>query len=139
MSRGELFPIINVDAIQPMRAFYEAVLDATLAYRFPDDGDPVYITLTIGRSTLALGVGTGPAMYGETPLPANGHAVDLCVYVPDLDAAVDRAPAAGGSSSCPRWRQRGANASRTCVTRRARCCSSSRTPDEGAGRRPSPA
>jgi lactoylglutathione lyase len=101
MSRGELFPIINVDAIQPMRAFYEAVLDATLAYRFPDDGDPVYITLTIGRSTLALGVGTGPAMYGETPLPASGHAVDLCVYVPDLDAAVDRAPAAGGSVVVP--------------------------------------
>jgi predicted enzyme related to lactoylglutathione lyase len=101
MSRGELFPIINVDAIQPVRSFYEDVLDATLSYRFPDDGDPVYITLTIGRSTLALGVGTGPALYGETPLPAHGHAVDLCVYVPDLDAAVDRAPTAGGSIAVP--------------------------------------
>jgi len=101
MSRGELFPIINVDAIEPVRAFYEHVLGAMITYRFPDDGDPVYITLTIGRSTLALGVGTGPAMYGQAPLPASGHAVDLCVYVPDLDAAIARAPAAGGSVVVP--------------------------------------
>jgi len=101
MSRRELFPIINVDAIEPVHTFYEAVLGATLAYRFPADGDPVYITLTIGRSTLALGVGTGPAMYGEVPLPASGHAVDICVYVPDLGAAIDRAPAAGGSVVVP--------------------------------------
>jgi lactoylglutathione lyase len=40
----------------------------------------------VGDGQVALGGGTGPAMYGETPLPATGHAVDLCVYVPDLAA-----------------------------------------------------
>lgn len=98
MALGELFPILNVDEIAPVRAFYEAVLGAELAYRFPDDedADPVYLTLRVGGSTLGIGLGTGPAMYGETPLPASGHAVDICVYVPGLDAAVASAPAAGG-------------------------------------------
>jgi lactoylglutathione lyase len=97
MARLDLFPIINVDAIEPVRRFYESVFDATVEYTFPDDGEPVYLTLRVGASELALGLGTGPAMYGETPLPATGHAVDLCVYVPDLEAAVAAAPAAGGA------------------------------------------
>lgn len=101
VTRDELFPIINVDAIEPVRSFYEAVFAATLAYRFPADGDAVYITLSIGSSTLGLGLGVGPAMYGETPLPASGHAVDLCLYVPDLDGAIAAAPAAGGAVAVP--------------------------------------
>lgn len=101
MTRGELFPIINVHAIAPVQRFYEAVFDAALTYRFPEDGEPVYVTLRIGRSSLALGVGVEPAMYGEAPLPASGHAVDVCVYVPDLDAAIAAAPGAGGAVVMP--------------------------------------
>ncbi|PXA65761.1 VOC family protein [Cryobacterium arcticum] len=97
MARLELFPIINVTAIEPVRRFYETVFGAGVDYAFPDDGDPVYLTLRIGSSTLALGLGTTPAMYRDTPLPATGHAVDICVYVPDLETAVAAAPAAGGA------------------------------------------
>ena len=97
MGRRELFPIINVDAIAPVRRFYETVFDATVDYVFPEVGEPVYLTLRIGQSALAIGVGTGPAMYGQTPLPATGHSIDLCVYVPDLGAAVTAAPASGGA------------------------------------------
>ena len=46
------------------------------------------VTLRIGNGQVALGNGTAPAMYGETPLPATGHAVDLCLYVADLDAVI---------------------------------------------------
>lgn len=91
MPRGELFPIVNCVELARALAWYERVLGGTLAYRFPEEGDPQYVTVRIGAGQVALGVGTGPALYGETPRPATGHAVDLCVYVPDLDAVVGAA------------------------------------------------
>jgi lactoylglutathione lyase len=97
MGRRELFPIINVDTITPVRLFYETVFGATVDYVFPESGEPVYITLRVGDSSLAIGLGTTPAMYGQTPLPTTGHGIDLCVYVPDLNAAVAAAPGADGS------------------------------------------
>jgi catechol 2,3-dioxygenase-like lactoylglutathione lyase family enzyme len=97
MARGEVFPIINCRDLPAMRAFYERALGGELAYQYPPDGDPVYLTLRIGAGQVALGLGTGPAMYGETPLPATGHAVDVCVYVPDLDDVIASVPDAGGT------------------------------------------
>jgi lactoylglutathione lyase len=88
MARGEMFPIINCLDLAATRAWYERVLSGTVYYRFPEEGEPDYLTLRIGAGQVALGRGTAPALYGETPRPATGHAVDLCVYVPDLDAVV---------------------------------------------------
>lgn len=88
MAKGEVFPIINCRDLAGTRAFYERVFGGRIAYQFPEDGEAVYLTLTVGSGTVAMGVGTGPAMYGETPLPATGHAVDLCLYVGDLDGVV---------------------------------------------------
>jgi lactoylglutathione lyase len=93
MTRGDLFPIINCVDLAATRAWYERVLSGTLAYRFPEDGEPDYLTLRIGGGQVALGRGTAPALYGDTPRPATGHAVDLCVYVPDLAAVVEKAAA----------------------------------------------
>ncbi|GAA3394245.1 VOC family protein [Cryptosporangium minutisporangium] len=86
-----VFPIINCREIAPVREFYERVFGGELSYRFPEEGEPVYLTLQIGTGQVAIGRGTEPALYGETPLPATGHAVDLCLYVPDLDAAIEKA------------------------------------------------
>jgi uncharacterized glyoxalase superfamily protein PhnB len=94
MARGEVFPIVNCVDLAGTREWYERVLSGTVAYQFPDDGEPQYLTLRIGAGQVALGNGTAPAMYGETPLPASGHAVDLCVYVPDLDAVTTAAAGA---------------------------------------------
>ena len=96
MACGEVFPIVNCEDLQATKAFYEQVFGAQQSYEFVHDGQEVYVTLDIGTGKVALGLGTGPAMYGETPLPASGHAVDLCVYTPDLEAAVAAAPTAGG-------------------------------------------
>jgi lactoylglutathione lyase len=86
MSRGEVFPIVNCVDLPAALAWYETVLGGRLEYRFPADGEPDYLTLRIGAGQIALGRGTSPALYGQTPRPATGHAVDLCLYVPDLEA-----------------------------------------------------
>ena len=91
MARGEMFPIINCLDLATTRDWYERVLSGTVSYRFPEEGEPDYLTVRIGAGQVALGRGTAPALYGETPRPATGHAVDLCVYVPDLDAVVEKA------------------------------------------------
>ncbi|MDQ4138697.1 MAG: VOC family protein [Actinomycetota bacterium] len=96
-----VFPILNCTDILNTRSFYERVFGAEQVYQFPDHGDPVYLSLAIGGGQLALGVGTGPAMYGETPLPATGHAVDVCVYVPNLDRVLAAAPDCGGRLAVP--------------------------------------
>lgn len=101
MASREVFPIINCRSLPPARTFYERVFGATIDYASEHEGEQVYVSLAVGDGTVALGLGTGPAMYGETPLPATGHAVDLCLYVGDLDAVVEAAPAAGGRVVTP--------------------------------------
>ncbi|GAB2862946.1 VOC family protein [Nocardioides pacificus] len=96
MTGGEIFPIINCHDLGRTKAFYEHVFGARQSYEFLQDGEQVYVTLDLGFGKIALGVGTGEAMYGEVPLPATGHAVDLCLYVPNLDGAAAAAGEAGG-------------------------------------------
>lgn len=98
MARGEVFPIVHCADLARTRAWYERVLAATLTYRFPEDGDAAFVTLGVGAGQIALGDGAGETLYGERPLPATGHAVDLCVYVPDL---ADTAAAAGDDVVVP--------------------------------------
>ena len=101
MTERSVFPIINCVKLAPMQHFYEQVFGGEVAYRFPPEGEPVYLTLTVGDGQIALGLGTEPAMYGETPLPASGHAVDICLYVAELDAAVAAAEGSGGAVVTP--------------------------------------
>ncbi len=90
-----VFPIVNCTDLLGTRSFYLEVFGAEQVYQFPPEGDPVYVSLQVGDGQVALGVGTGPAMYGETPLPASGHAVDICLYVADLEAVVEAARRSG--------------------------------------------
>lgn len=96
-----IFPILNCIDILNTRSFYERVFGARQVYQFPEDGDPVYLTLAVAGGQLALGVGTSPAMYGTVPLPATGHAVDVCIYVPDLDDVLTAAAEHGGRLAVP--------------------------------------
>ncbi len=97
MTRRELFPIINCSDIQATRAFYQHVFEGEQTYQFPEEGDAVYLVLRIGEGQLALGVGTGPALYGSTPRPASGHAIDICIYVSDLEGVVASAEKGGAA------------------------------------------
>jgi predicted enzyme related to lactoylglutathione lyase len=98
---GSVFPIINCRDLAPVRQFYERVFEGELTYSYPPGGDPVYQTLDVGDGRIAIGLGNDPAMYGEVPLPATGHAVDLCLYVPTREAAVATAEPAGGAVITP--------------------------------------
>ena len=91
MADAEVFPIINCRDIRETKAFYEIVFSAKLNYQFPENGDPDFLMLSAGNGTVGLGVGTEAALYGKTPLPATGNAIDLCIYVPDLAAVDERA------------------------------------------------
>jgi len=93
VAAGEVFPIINCVDLPGTWDWYRRTLDADVSYRFPATGDPDFLTLRIGSGQVALARGTGAALYGETPRPATGHAIDLCVYVPDLDAVARLASA----------------------------------------------
>ncbi|MBX0300247.1 bleomycin resistance protein [Cryobacterium sp. 1639] len=86
MSPGEVFPIVNCVDLAVTSAWYLSVFSGTVGYTFPEEGEPDYLTLRIGAGQIAFGRGTAPASYGDIPRPATGHAVDLCVYVPDLAA-----------------------------------------------------
>jgi uncharacterized glyoxalase superfamily protein PhnB len=97
MTGHKLFPIVNCADLVGTRAFYEEVFHAVQTYRFPGTGEPVFLVLRVGDGQLGLGVGTTAALYGDTPLPATGHAVDLCVYVEDLPAVLDAARRAGAA------------------------------------------
>lgn len=62
------------------------MLGGTVDYRFPDDGEPVYVSLAMGSSILGIGVA------GTPPNPAG---MMLWFYVDDVDR-VTRAVAAEG-------------------------------------------
>jgi lactoylglutathione lyase len=86
------FPMLSVDDLGKSLRFYRDVLGFTEAYRFPDGDDAVFVTLTAGASEMGIGqIGSGPPLHGQAQRPASGHRVELCVYVDDVDVAVDRA------------------------------------------------
>jgi catechol 2,3-dioxygenase-like lactoylglutathione lyase family enzyme len=79
----EAFPIVVVDDIAATRRFYER-LGFTVGFQFPPDGEPGFVTMTRGSSTIGFGAGrTGGDDFG------------YWVYVPDVDVAVAELRAAG--------------------------------------------
>ena len=85
----ESFPILSVADLGRAQAFYRDLLGGTVDYTFPPDGEPQFVTVRLGRSTLGLGATTGG------PGEHAGKGYTLCAYVPDCDAAVDAIRAAG--------------------------------------------
>jgi hypothetical protein len=45
--------------------FYSGLLGGRLTYRFPDEGDPAFVTLDLGGATLGLGEGRDLAPAGR--------------------------------------------------------------------------
>ena len=71
------FPIISVQDLRATRAFYEQ-LGFSQIYQFPPEGEPGFVTMERGASS--IGIGAGGA--------GDEDAFGLWVYVDDVDAAL---------------------------------------------------
>ena len=78
------FPIISVRDLGAVRAFYEQ-LGFVQTYQFPPDGEPGFVTMERGGSSIGIGAG------GAT----DDDRFALWVYVDDVDALLERLRGAG--------------------------------------------
>jgi lactoylglutathione lyase len=85
----EVFPILSTPDLARALAFYRDALDGELTYRFPEDGDPQYVSLSFGASSLGI------AVQPPGQPPASGGPFALWAYVDDCDATVARLRAVG--------------------------------------------
>jgi len=83
------FPIISTPDLPRALAFYRDLLDGAVAYQFPPEGEPDFVSLDIGPSHLGLGRDPSTAADGRRAPFA------LWVYAADCDAAVERLRTAG--------------------------------------------
>ena len=80
------FAILEVPDLAAALAFYRDVVGGELRYAFPDETEPVYVSLQLGSSALGLGL-------TEHPDPVGGML--LWIYVDDVDSATDAVRSAG--------------------------------------------
>jgi lactoylglutathione lyase len=93
---SKIFPMLSCSDLTRSLAFYAELLGGVESYRFPEDGEPAFIALTIGESSeIGLGGIADEPLHGRQQRPASGHRVELCVYVEDVDHVFARARADG--------------------------------------------
>lgn len=85
----QAFPILSTPDLQRSLGFYRDLLDGCVSYRFPETGDPVFVSLDLGSSH--LGIGHNPA----TATGGDGQRFVLWVYATSCDEAVQRLRAGG--------------------------------------------
>jgi lactoylglutathione lyase len=85
----EAFPIISTPDLGKALAFYRDLLGGTVSYQFPEEGDPVYAGVELGKSH--VGIGLDPT----TQQGGSGQRFSLWVYAQDCDQAVDALRDAG--------------------------------------------
>ncbi|GGI45170.1 putative glyoxalase superfamily protein PhnB [Agromyces flavus] len=82
------FPIVEVPDMDAAMRFYHDALGTAVVYRYPVDGEPVFVTLQAGASQLGLGLAEGGTA-GE------GAGMLLWFYVDDVDATTTALETAG--------------------------------------------
>ncbi|WP_313815650.1 VOC family protein [Citricoccus sp.] len=83
------FPIITVQDLSATRAFYEQ-LGFTQTYQFPPNGEPGFVTMERGSSSIGIGAGGDSGDTAEDTF-------SLWVYVDDVDETL----AVLGTSGAP--------------------------------------
>jgi len=90
-------PYLIVDGAAKALDFYKRVFGATERMRMPGPGGKVgHAEINIGDSVIML-ADEHPEMGARGPRAYGGAAVSLHLYVPDVDAAVKKAVAAGAT------------------------------------------
>ena len=82
------FPILEVADMGVALEFYRDAFGGVLTYSFPTDGEPVYVSLSVGASSLGIGLAEAP------PPPGN---VLLWFYVDDVDRVTSELAGAGAT------------------------------------------
>lgn len=90
--KKDVFAILYARDLPRSIRFYRDLLGMIETFRFPDEGEPAYVTLEWGGAS--LGIGT----YDVTPgleardlrQPKEGRGFELCIYVVDVDSTVAR-------------------------------------------------
>jgi catechol 2,3-dioxygenase-like lactoylglutathione lyase family enzyme len=78
------FPIITVRDIRASRAFY-GQLGFTQVYQYPPEGEPGFVTMARGESSIGIGAGRGD----------DSDRFGYWVYVDDVDEALAALTASG--------------------------------------------
>jgi catechol 2,3-dioxygenase-like lactoylglutathione lyase family enzyme len=87
-----MFAMLSAVDVAASIAFYRDLLGGTEEYS--PRTTPVFVTLRLGESEIGIGGLDDAPLHGQPQRPASGHRVELCVYVDDVDEAVDAARAA---------------------------------------------
>lgn len=91
-----MFPMLSTENLERAVGFYRDLLGGTETYRFPEEGQPAFLVLKLGESDIGLGAITSARpLHGQAQRPAMGHRIELCVYVDDVDATIERMRASG--------------------------------------------
>ena len=54
------FPILEVSDMDAALSFYRDAFGGVLTYSFPPEGEPVYVSLAVGASSLGIGLAEAP-------------------------------------------------------------------------------
>lgn len=84
----ELFPILTTPELTRSLGFYRDLLGGDVTYQFPPAGEPAFVALQIGRSTLGIGRQDQPGVL-------TNDRITLWVYADDCDAALDELRSGG--------------------------------------------
>jgi lactoylglutathione lyase len=88
---NDAFPIISTPDMERALAFYRDLLGGKVEYRFPPEGEPGYVGMSIGSAH--LGIGLAP----EAQAGAVGQRFALWVYADSCNEAVERLRAGGAT------------------------------------------
>lgn len=90
-----IFPILSTRDLPRLVAFYRDGLGGAEAYRFPDEGDPAYVALTVAGTE--LGIAADPDAAGAD----TDQRTSLWVYCEDCDRAVEQLVSLGATVKNP--------------------------------------
>jgi lactoylglutathione lyase len=83
------FPILSTRDVGRLLGFYQGLLGGEIGYRFPADGDPIFVTVRIGEDDFGI------AAAEDAPEGTGGQRFAMWVYADDCDVAIERLRAAG--------------------------------------------
>jgi catechol 2,3-dioxygenase-like lactoylglutathione lyase family enzyme len=87
------WPILYARDIERSVAFYE-LLGLRAGYRWPPEGKPQFVVARLGEWAIGIGTSDAPERLHAMPF-GEGLRFELCAYVDDVDAEVERLRAAG--------------------------------------------